>query len=437
MVKRSEVGVWRDSRNVIGRIIVPALLLAALAPHPDAWAVDDRATLTGRVLDVDGEPLGNSTVMVYSAAVKKGYSLFCPTCYRDCGKRAQTGPDGKYTISGLDPELLFTLVAVKDGYRASMIPSINPADGPALDARLKPQPAIRDLSEAVRGRIVDADGDPQRGAVVQPESGAYKGPGGQLSFAAPLDWINTITVTNDEGAFELTSDRPLIEMTIRVTARGMAPNHFTEATGGERKTMVVGEGATIRGRLVYGDQPVAGAEVALIPHDSTVGRWFPDLRIGTQNNGSFAITNVPPDRIWLLAPTMESLASRGIGAGPLVCKTTHDGEDINLGVIHLKQAHTVAGKVVLADRRPVPPEMRVTLVADRSGDSQVVKIGADGSFRFDGLSDGIYTIAPAVRGYRLPNACAILCRSFEMLVEKDVKDLVIRMEPNPEVAPSK
>jgi hypothetical protein len=28
--------------------------------------------------------------MVYSAGVKKGFDLFCPTCYVDCGKRAVT-----------------------------------------------------------------------------------------------------------------------------------------------------------------------------------------------------------------------------------------------------------------------------------------------------------------------------------------------------------
>jgi len=82
---------------------------------------EERATATGKVVDVAGKPLEHATVMVYSAGVKKGYSIFCPTCYRDCGKRTVTDPDGNYSISGLDPELSFTLVAVKDGYLADFV----------------------------------------------------------------------------------------------------------------------------------------------------------------------------------------------------------------------------------------------------------------------------------------------------------------------------
>ncbi|MFI5175810.1 MAG: hypothetical protein ACHQKY_13190 [Terriglobia bacterium] len=243
-------------------------------------------------------------------------------------------------------------------------------------------------------------------------------------------------MTNDKGEFEVAFSKPAVEMTLRVTARGMAPKHFTMPTGGERKIVVVTGGAIIRGRLMYNGRPVAGAEVGLIPHDAGVGRWYPEVRIGTAEDGTFAITNVPPGRIWLLHPMMESLASRGVGADPLVCETKDDGQEVNLGDIRLKSAHTLRGKVVLGDAKPIPPEMRVTIGADRSGDSQMVKIGSDGRFRFDGLPDGIYSVTPAVAGYRLADECVIsLCRFLEILVNRDVSDFVIKMEPEPEAAP--
>jgi hypothetical protein len=219
-----------------------------------------------------------------------------------------------------------------------------------------------------------------------------------------------------------------------VTARGMAPQHFTAPTGGERKTMTVTDGALIRGRVVYNRKPVAGAEVGLIPHDATVGRWYPEVRIGTREDGTFTITNVPPGRIWLLYPTMGSLASRGIGADAVVCETRSDGQEVNLGDIQLKPAYTLRGRVLATDAKPIPPDMRVTLGAERRMDSQVATIGPDGRFEFRGLPAGIYNVTPSLRGYRLPDAPWLF---VERMVNKDVNDFVIRMEPQPEASPGR
>lgn len=415
------------------------ILASMLAPSVATSFAEERATASGMVVDPNGKPLENAAVIVHSAAVKKGYSVFCPTCYKDCGKRTVTGPDGSYSIGGLDPELVFTLVAVKDGYLAAYIWNVNPAAGPARNATLKPRPAIKDASQVVRGRIVDTQGNPQPGAVVQSDMAVYSGPGGQIRFSSAVDWINELTVTNDQGEFELAYSAPALEMTFTVIARGMAPKHFTASTGGEQKNFIVAAGATIRGRLVYGGAPVPNAEVGLVPYDSSTGRWYREVRIGTEENGTFAITNVPPGRIWVLHPTMESLASRGIGSDPIDCETKDDGQDVNLGDIRLMRAHALRGRVVLGDGKFVPPNMRVTLTTHRFWDSQVMMLASDGSFRFDGLPEGVYSVLPAVRGYRLPDDCAILCRSAEVIVKKDVSDFVIKMVPEavplPQVQP--
>ena len=52
-------------------------------------------------------------------------------------------------------------------------------------------------------------------------------------------------------------------MTLRVTARGIT-------------------GRSIRGRLVHKGKPIRGAEVGLIVHDTPLGRWYPEIRIGTK-----------------------------------------------------------------------------------------------------------------------------------------------------------
>ncbi len=78
-------------------------------------AAQERATITGKVTDATGKPAEHATVLVYEAGVKKGYSIFCPTCYTDCGKRAVTDAGGNFTISRLSPDLRFTLLVMRDG----------------------------------------------------------------------------------------------------------------------------------------------------------------------------------------------------------------------------------------------------------------------------------------------------------------------------------
>src|ERR1035441_11004499 len=88
-----------------------ALVIGVAAP---AFA-DERATATGAVTDAAGAPLEHATVLVYEARVKKGYSIYCPTCWVDCGKHAFTDAAGRYTIAGLNPDLHFKLLVLKDG----------------------------------------------------------------------------------------------------------------------------------------------------------------------------------------------------------------------------------------------------------------------------------------------------------------------------------
>jgi hypothetical protein len=85
-----------------------------------------RVTVSGKVTDKAGRPLEHATVLIHHAGVRKGYSTFCPSCYADCGKRAVTGPDGSFVIKGLDPDLLFELLAVRDGFQPLFLKKVDP-----------------------------------------------------------------------------------------------------------------------------------------------------------------------------------------------------------------------------------------------------------------------------------------------------------------------
>lgn len=391
-----------------------------------ACLAEDRATVIGRVADSTGKPVEHATVMVYKAGVKKGYSAYCPTCWADCGKRASTDAAGKFAIAGLDSNLLFTLLVVHEGYSPAYVEKVDPAKGPADPAVLKPRAEITDTSQVVRGLVVNARGNPVGDAVVEQQGVTSRGPNGRTGTSfGPRDWIDQIAVTNEQGEFEIAYGKPAIQMILAVEPRGMASKLFTFPTGPERQKMVVTDGAVIRGRLVLPDgKPVGSAEVGLMTHSRRSGTTLPEVRIGTNDDGKFAITNVPPGRIWDLYPKMESLAARGIGGSTVVCETKDDGEVVDLGDIVIRKAYTVRGKVVLADGKPIPPDMRVTLGADQAWDAQVNPMTPDGSFVFTGVPAGVYSLSPAVRGYRAADGFGV-----DILVKDDIGGIVVRMQP--------
>ncbi len=47
----------------------------------------ERPALHGVVVNEAGMPAQHATVLIFHAGPKHGYSVFCPSCYSDCGKR--------------------------------------------------------------------------------------------------------------------------------------------------------------------------------------------------------------------------------------------------------------------------------------------------------------------------------------------------------------
>src|SRR5438552_2835219 len=195
-----------------------------------AWAIsaaglalaDERGTATGKVTDAAGKPVEHATVLVYEAHVKKGYSVYCPTCWVDCGKHAFTDAEGAFTIAGLNSDLLFKLLVVKDGYSAVFIDKVDPVTGPAPAASLKPRASIEDVLQVVRGRVVNSRGNPVKDAVVEQAGVTFRGPRGIDRSFGPMDWIDLVAVTNEKGDFEIAYSKPAVEITMNVSPRGMA-----------------------------------------------------------------------------------------------------------------------------------------------------------------------------------------------------------------------
>src|ERR1700685_692809 len=145
----------KDMRSTAALVLLLALPLCGFAstiakPQPDA-----SATINGTIVDESGQPAKDATVFVYSAHLKKGYAIVCPTCWIDCGKRANTDAQGQFTITGLNPRLKFRLLVLKEGFTATAKGGVDPAQGPLQPIKLLPRAGSPDESKIVHGRVTD------------------------------------------------------------------------------------------------------------------------------------------------------------------------------------------------------------------------------------------------------------------------------------------
>ncbi len=409
------------------------LLIASLFVTAPLSFASERVTLNGRVTDNLGKPLEDATVMVYHAGVKKGYSTYCPSCYVDCGKRTLTDRTGSFTIQSLDPDLWFELLVVRDGYTARFVKNVDPSRGPADTAAMTPRAVVDDPGRVVRGRVVDPFGQPLRAAVVVPQGVATLLEGeGPASVYGTVKGLEPVAVTNPKGEFELAYSKQATGMLLLVEARGMSAKLITVPTGAERKTITVSDGAVIRGRLLNQGKPVAGVELGLIPRPprgfganlQPIGNPYEEIRIGTQEDGSFVITNVPTPVDWYIYGKMESIAALG-ATDPVECATARDSQEVNVGDIQIHPGYRLRGKVSLSDGAAIADGMRVTIGSVRAWDTQTVTIARDGRFEFAALSAGKYEIFTSVRGYRMRGNPRVI----EIAIDGDKDDFAIALDP--------
>jgi hypothetical protein len=397
---------------------VAVVLLVSLCCWRSAFSATDPA-ISGKVFDAGGKPVVDATVMVYHAGPITGYSLFCPSCYADCGKRAVTNSNGMFSFHHLNPGLWFELMVAKSGYEPKFVQKVIPEYGMRVTATLDLRPKVNDPTRVFRGQIVDTRGLPQRDAVVE-LVGALMNARTGASIYGTIPGLDAIAITNQTGGFEIdfthvkqswmpSASGPPVKILVAVEARGMAEAFGLVHAGLERPKITVTDGAIVRGRLVQNGKPIGGAEVGLIGNPrggwganlKMIGSPYQEIRIGTRPDGTFEIDNVPVPGNWYVYAKMESVANRG-ATGNAACATKRNDEVVSLADLRLKPAYHLGGRVALSDGKPIANGMRVTISSERAWDSQTAALPASGHFEFLGLAAGEYSIFASVKGYSAP-----------------------------------
>ena len=408
---------------------LPRIALIALLPLSFSMAAQEtRPDLSGRITAESGEPLPGATVFIYTAGPREGAGILCPSCYPDCVKRARTDAEGNFTIESLDPALIFRVLVAAPGYKARFVEKVDPAEKP-LETALQKSAEPDSPRKRVRGKIVNAEGEPVEGAVVNIR-GVTRGDGTRFGGNSDVD---PLAVTDHAGQFVIHGAEEFDSVSVDVEARALAKRVFQRlSTGEELHTLTLDEGASVTGRVLHQGKPLSGAEVGIAGADRSADIFVGYYTVATDEDGRFLFVNLPADTAWQFYGMMNSLGAKGTIPARTV-KTQGVGSTLDLGDITLEQGHLVAGQVRLADGSPLPENTRIFLGREGTWDTQQIELEKGGHFRLIGVPREPVSISARVKGYRLSlnNANLDPFNPFHLVgtVYGDKTDLLIELEP--------
>lgn len=345
----------------------------------------------------DGKPIADASVFVYTAKPRQGPSVTCPSCYPDCGKRTRTDADGRFTIPGLNPDLMFRLLVVAKGYRPEYIKDADPQFGTAY-AVLRPL-KITDVppENRVIGKLIDPDGKPVAGATIDVEGARltqYTTWGGQSGRVDPL------AVSDENGEFFFNCTNDVLGIAVTIEGRALAKRKMMLDTG-KAHLVRLKHGVTVTGRLLHEGQPVTGAAVSMSTQERESSVFMRGFDVATDKDGRFVLANVPANNRYLLYTKMSDMRGRNATLPPQTVNTGADDSTAKLGDLTLKPAYTVSGKVVLADGKELPAATRIHLGLEDAWDYQETMIAEDGSFEFEAVPAESISLSLRVPGYRI------------------------------------
>ncbi len=407
------------------RTLGAVLLVAVSWPAGAA----DRPDLTGTIFDEAEKPLPGAVVCIYTAKPRTGPALVCPSCYLDCAKRSATDAKGGFSLSRLDPSLLFRVLVVAEGYEPLFIDDVDPGNGPveaklvALDPeRLKP-------GHVLRGRVLDPQGKPVPGARVEP----YARHSQNSTTYGRLGGVDALAATNEAGEFMITCAEPNLMLSLQIDARGHAPKKFLRLAAEDKvHELTLSRGATVMGKVVHNGKPVPGLLMGIVQTDRNSETFLGEIEIGTDEEGRFAFTNVPANEsVVVYSQIVDPVVSHVVPVQRL--RTGPDDGTVDVGTLETQPGHRLSGRVVLSDGKPVPAGTRVMISREVAWDWREVEVGEDGRIETESLPSEEYEIHCRVPGYRVSpknysldplNQNGLMGR-----IDEDTDDLTLLLEP--------
>jgi hypothetical protein len=291
------------------------------------------ATITGRAIDDSGAAIAD--VLVRATPAGGGQSVRS-TAF------ATTGPDGAFTLGGLDRDAYDLAAEAEDRAPAAL----SAVPGGSHDITLTLGAGL-----ALAGRAVDGTG-------------------------APVPSYTLLVFRHDGATRHLVVARSLVEphgqFSVRVTrgdyellasAQGWAPSAWTHASAGDTDVVLaLTSGATLRGTVVDAgnQQPIGYARIMREANSGGASAQPSNAGTVTRPDGTFELTGIPPGPLSISIaaggyhPRIEAAmtASDGATLGPLAIALTRlaEGEQPRTEMVGIGVAFSPDGDALRVDR---------------------------------------------------------------------------------------
>jgi uncharacterized GH25 family protein len=320
------------------------------------------------------------------------------------------------------------VLVVASGYEPTFFPKTDPLKGP-FEARIKPR-FTSDIppKNVILGRVLDPAGAPVDKAVVSVDMVQQ----GNLGRGSPPAGTDPLAITDEKGEFAIYSREAFDHMQLKVTARAMAPKRFNTVRGGSvRKDLTVTEGASLRGRVLLNGKPLKDVSVGAVSVDRSEN-FSGDYEYGTREDGTFLFPNLPPDREYFIYGMLKSFLEHGALPARQV-RIQGDGTVADVGDLSVVPGHRLAGRMVLSEDKPLPPDARLTIGRREAWDVFALDLPPSGEFSVPNLPAESLTIGGGVKGYRFSGQNASLDRlnpfGLAGRLDQDKTNLVVLLEP--------
>jgi uncharacterized GH25 family protein len=403
------------------RLVVSVLLVVLTANFAQS-ADGGGPALSGRVVDANGIPLEGARIDVSTAAPRVGRGLFCPSCYLDCRKSVVSDTQGRFEISQLDPTLKFRLLVTMPGKRALQTDLLDPLqDHP--DIRLEPQPTDWPEERTLRGKVVDENGQPVEGALVE----AYGAKTTERRWWGRVD-VESV-VSDAAGEFAMLLPDGYVGIDVQITSDGHSGTTTELLSPGSSHRIPVPMGTKVTGRIVHDGSPVEGLHVAVVQEERSAGHHFiKAVADVTDAEGRFVFEYLPADEAYVIYSLV------GDGDASLVITTKRfmaraSGATRDLGDLAAVPAIWLAGQIDLPPGVTLPDDARLSLDRDPAWDLASVKIEPDGTFAIGGLPPETYSLRLGAQGIAIDtsqlNYQALRGNSFGIRLNEPLEDLHI------------
>jgi bla regulator protein blaR1 len=424
-IKRGDLGVnWLVAVLQALHWFNPVLWLAWARMRADRELATDALALT-RIRQTDHQPYGETILKVLDGL----------TC-----KRALPGLVGILENKAQLKERLTAISRPRRYWRWAALATVVLIAGVGLtgaqsgkDASSTPEPQTPPATAptiTLRGRVVDAKGAPIAGAAIQARGIMKKDGTGRWGAIRVID----PAVSDGQGRFVLISKEPFDSLGVWVDARGFAPKAFKKLNNdGQEHELVMTEGASLKGRVLYQGKALANISVAATRADGEVGEYHGHFEAKTDAEGKFTFLNLPPTVEYAVSGQMSSLQNYGATSATRAV-TGSDGSTTEVGDLTVQPAFRIGGRVSLSDSQPMPPETKLTVSSQGAG-SLSVALDKDGQFTLGGIPTGKTRLSIQVPGYHwsLKNASLDQLNpgSLVGLVDHDITNLVLLLDKGP------